>query len=115
MSIQQQLIGLPQFRRHLVYNAYAEGWAVYAEALGKQVGFFQDPASDYGRMNSELMRAVRLVVDTGNYANRWTRDHAVACFHAIGCADEPTVQADFIGFLLRENPLAAASKRIEIN
>jgi uncharacterized protein (DUF885 family) len=60
ISIQQRLAGLPEFRLHIVNNAYAEGWAVYAEALGKEIGFFQDPASDYGRLNLELMRAVRL-------------------------------------------------------
>jgi uncharacterized protein (DUF885 family) len=94
ISIQQQLKGLPVFSRHLVYNAYAEGWAVYAEALGKEIGFFQDPASDYGRLNTELMRAVRLVVDTGIHADGWSRDQAVAYFRQSGCADEPTIQAE---------------------
>jgi uncharacterized protein (DUF885 family) len=94
ISIQQQIKGLPQFRLHLIYNAYAEGWAVYAEALGKEVGFYQDPASDYGRLNTELMRAVRLVVDTGIHADGWTRDQAVTYFRQSGCADEPTIQAE---------------------
>jgi uncharacterized protein (DUF885 family) len=94
ISMQQQLKGLPPFRLHTVYNAYAEGWAVYAEALGKEIGFFQDPASDYGRLNTELMRAVRLVVDTGIHADGWTRDQAVAYFRESGCADEPTIQAE---------------------
>ena len=94
ISIQQQLTGLPEFRRHLIYNAYAEGWAVYAEALGKEIGFFQDPASDYGRLNTELMRAVRLVVDTGIHADGWSRDQAVAYFRQSGSADEPVIQAE---------------------
>jgi uncharacterized protein (DUF885 family) len=94
ISIQQQLKGLPQFRLHLIYNAYAEGWAVYSEALGKEIGFYQDPASDYGRLNTELMRAVRLVVDTGIHADGWTRDQAIAYFRDSGCADEPTIQAE---------------------
>jgi len=94
MSIQQQLKGLPQFRLHLVYNAYAEGWAVYAEALGKEIGFFQDPASDYGRLNTELMRAVRLVIDTGIHSEGWSRDQAVAYFRESGSADEPMIQAE---------------------
>jgi len=94
MSIQQHLKGLPQFRLHLVYNAYAEGWAVYAEALGKEIGYFQDPASDYGRLNTELMRAVRLVVDTGIHAEGWSRDQAVAYFRDSGSADEPGIQAE---------------------
>jgi uncharacterized protein (DUF885 family) len=94
ISIQQQLKELPTFRRHVVYNAYTEGWAVYSEALGKEIGFFQSPASDYGRLNTELMRAVRLVVDTGIHADGWSRDQAVAYFRASGCADEPTIQAE---------------------
>jgi uncharacterized protein (DUF885 family) len=94
ISIQQRLTGLPDFRLHVVNNAYAEGWAVYAEALGKEMGFFQDPASDYGRLNLELMRAVRLVVDTGIHSKGWTREQAVAYFRESGAGDEPTIQAE---------------------
>jgi uncharacterized protein (DUF885 family) len=94
ISIQQQLTGLPEFRLHVINNAYAEGWAVYAEALGKEIGFFQDPASDYGRLNLELMRAVRLVIDTGIHSEGWTRDQAVAYFRESGAGDEPTIQAE---------------------
>jgi len=94
ISIQQRLTGLPEFRLHVINNAYAEGWAVYAEALGKEIGFFQDPASDYGRLNLELMRAVRLVVDTGIHSEGWTRDQAVAYFRESGAGDEPTIQAE---------------------
>jgi len=93
ISIQQRLTGLPEFRLHVINNAYAEGWAVYAEALGKEIGFFQDPASDYGRLNLELMRAVRLVVDTGIHSEGWTREQAVAYFRE-SAADEPTIQAE---------------------
>ena len=70
---QRQLKNFPEFRRTMRNNAYLEGWAVYAEALGKEVGLFQDPASDYGRLNTELMRAVRLVVDTGIHSKNWSR------------------------------------------
>jgi uncharacterized protein (DUF885 family) len=94
ISIQQKLTGLPEFRLHIINNAYAEGWAVYAEALGKEIGFFQDPASDYGRLNLELMRAVRLVVDTGIHSEGWTREQAVAYFRESGAGDEPTIQAE---------------------
>src|SRR5271166_2501372 len=94
ISIQQQLKGLPDFRLHLINNAYAEGWAVYAEALGKEIGFFSDPVSDYGRLSKELMRAVRLVIDTGIHAEGWSREQAVAYFRESGTADEPTIQAE---------------------
>jgi uncharacterized protein (DUF885 family) len=94
ISIQQRLTGLPEFRLHVINNAYAEGWAVYAEALGKEIGFFQDPASDYGRLNLELMRAVRLVVDTGIHSEGWTREQAVAYFRESGAGDEPTIQSE---------------------
>jgi uncharacterized protein (DUF885 family) len=94
ISIQQQLAGLPEFRHHVINNAYAEGWAVYAEALGKEIGFFQDPASDYGRLSLELMRAVRLVIDTGIHSEGWTRERAIAYFRESGAADEPTIQAE---------------------
>jgi uncharacterized protein (DUF885 family) len=94
VTMQQHLKGLPEFRLELRNTAYIEGWAVYAEALGKEIGFFQDPASDYGRLNLELMRAVRLVVDTGINADGWTRDQAVEYFRASGAADEPTLQAE---------------------
>jgi len=95
LSIQQQLEGLPKFRQHgLGFNAYAEGWALYAEQLGKEVGFYQDPVSDYGRLSSELFRAVRLVVDTGIHAKGWSRDQVVDFFRKTGSVDEPTIQSE---------------------
>jgi uncharacterized protein (DUF885 family) len=97
LSVQQQLTGLPRFRLHNVdfgFNAYAEGWALYAEQLGKEVGFYQDPVSDYGRLSSELFRAVRLVVDTGIHSKGWTRDQVVDFFRKSGAVDEPTIQSE---------------------
>lgn len=95
LSVQQQLTGLPKFRLHsLGFNAYAEGWALYAEQLGKEIGFYQDPASDYGRLSSELFRAVRLVVDTGIHAKGWTRDQVVDFMRKSGAVDEPTIQSE---------------------
>jgi len=94
-SVQQQLTGLPKFRLHgLGFNAYSEGWALYAEQLGKEVGFYNDPVSDYGRLSSELFRAVRLVVDTGIHSKGWTRDQVVDFFRKSGAVDEPTLQAE---------------------
>jgi uncharacterized protein (DUF885 family) len=95
LSVQQQLTGLPKFRLHgLGFNAYSEGWALYAEQLGKEVGFYQDPVSDYGRLSSELFRAVRLVVDTGIHSKGWTRDQVVEFFRKSGAVDEPTIQSE---------------------
>jgi len=95
LSVQQQLTGLPKFRLHnLGFNAYVEGWGLYAEQLGKEVGFYQDPVSDYGRLSSELFRAVRLVVDTGIHAKGWTRDQVVDYFRKSGAVDEPTIQSE---------------------
>jgi len=95
LSVQQQLTGLPKFRLHgLGFNAYIEGWALYAEELGKEVGFYQDPVSDYGRLSSELFRAVRLVVDTGIHSKGWARDQVVDFFRKSGAVDEPTVQSE---------------------
>jgi uncharacterized protein (DUF885 family) len=95
LSIQQQLTGLPKFRLHgLGFNAYTEGWALYAEQLGKEVGFYQDPVSDYGRLSSELFRAVRLVVDTGIHSKGWTRDQVVDFMRKSGAVDEPTIQSE---------------------
>ncbi len=95
LSVQQQLEGLPKFRRHgLGFNAYIEGWALYAEQLGKEIGFYQDPVSDYGRLSSELFRAVRLVVDTGIHAKGWSRDQVVDFMRKSGAVDEPTIQTE---------------------
>jgi uncharacterized protein (DUF885 family) len=95
LSVQQQLTGLPRFRLHsLGFNAYIEGWALYAEELGKEVGFYQDPVSDYGRLRSELFRAVRLVVDTGIHSKGWTRDQVVDFMRKSGAVDEPTTQSE---------------------
>jgi uncharacterized protein (DUF885 family) len=95
LSVQQQLTGLPKFRLHgLGFNAYIEGWALYAEQLGKEVGFYQDPVSDYGRLSSELFRAVRLVVDTGIHSKQWSREQVVDFMRKSGAVDEPTIQSE---------------------
>jgi uncharacterized protein (DUF885 family) len=93
-SVAQQLTGLPKFRLHTGNSGYIEGWALYAEQLGKEVGFYRDPVSDYGRLTSELFRAQRLVVDTGIHSKGWTRDQVVAFFREAGAIDEPTIQSE---------------------
>src|ERR1700693_114803 len=100
LSVQQQLSGLPKFRLHgLGFNAYIEGWALYAEQLGKEVGFYQDPVSDYGRLSSELFRAVRLVVDTGIHSKGWSRDQVVDFFRKFGAIDEPSLLFDTVRYI----------------
>jgi uncharacterized protein (DUF885 family) len=94
ISIAQELTSLPPFRQHAGYNAYVEGWALYAERLGKELGFYQDPISDYGRLSSELFRACRLVVDTGVHYKHWTRQQMVDFFHEHSDESEPDLQAE---------------------
>ena len=94
ISIQQSLTGLPEFRKHGGNSAYTEGWGLYAEELGKEIGFYQDPGSDYGRLRSELFRAVRLVVDTGIHDMSWSRDQVVEYMRNSHAVDEPTIQAE---------------------
>jgi len=78
VSIQQELEGVPRFRRFGGdYTAYVEGWALYAESLGRELGLFTDPYQWYGRLNDEQLRAMRLVVDTGLHAQGWTREQAI--------------------------------------
>jgi uncharacterized protein (DUF885 family) len=93
-SVAQLMTDLPKFRLHVANSGYIEGWALYAEQLGKEVGFYQDPVSDYGRLSSELFRAVRLVVDTGIHSQGWTRDQVVEFFRRSGAIDEPTIQSE---------------------
>jgi uncharacterized protein (DUF885 family) len=93
-SVAQQLTSLPNFRRHTENSGYIEGWGLYAEELGKEVGLYRDPVSDYGRLSSELFRAVRLVVDTGIQAQGWTREQVVDFFRKSGAIDEPTIQTE---------------------
>ena len=93
ISVAQQLQGLPKFRLRGGYTAYTEGWALYSEELGKEVGFYTDPISDYGRLNSELFRAVRLVVDTGMHDKGWSRDQVIAYMRAND-VNEPLAQSE---------------------
>jgi len=94
ISIAQTLPALPPFRQQAEYTAYVEGWALYAERLGKDIGFYKDPLSDYGRLSGELLRADRLVLDTGVHYKHWTRQQMVDFFHAHSSEDEPDIQAE---------------------
>jgi len=94
-SIAQELTGLPPFRKfNLDLNAYTEGWAFYSERLGKEVGFYQDPYSDYGRLQNEIWRAVRWVVDTGVHSQHWTRQQMIDYFHEHTAMDDENINTE---------------------
>ncbi len=94
ISLAQELPALPPYRQHEYYTAYTEGWALYAERLGEEVGFFQDPYSHYGHLQDDMLRAIRLVVDTGFHYKHWTRQQVVDFFHEHSAIDEPSVQSE---------------------
>jgi uncharacterized protein (DUF885 family) len=94
IAIAQTLPELPAFRQQGGNSGYVEGWALYSESLGKELGFYQDPYSDFGRLSDEMLRAVRLVVDTGVHSKHWTRQQMVDFFHEHSNQDEPEVQAE---------------------
>ena len=94
IAIAQELPQLPPFRQNEYYTAYTEGWALYAERLGKEVGFFQDPYSYYGHLQDDMLRAIRLVVDTGFHYKHWTRQQVVDFFHDHSAIDEYEVQSE---------------------
>jgi uncharacterized protein (DUF885 family) len=82
ISLAQELQGLPEFRKNTSYTAYVEGWALYAESLGEDMGFYTDPYSKFGQLTYEMWRAVRLVVDTGLHSMDWSREQAIEFFAA---------------------------------
>ncbi len=94
IALAQELPELPHFRQHEFYTAYTEGWALYSERLGKEVGFFQDPYSYFGHLQDDMLRAIRLVVDTGFHYKHWSRQQVVDFFHDHSLIDEPDVQEE---------------------
>jgi uncharacterized protein (DUF885 family) len=76
----QEQTDLADFRKHSFYGAYTEGWALYAERLAKDMGFYLDPMSDFGRLHDEIWRSARLVIDTGIHSKQWTRKQAIEYF-----------------------------------
>ena len=94
IAIAQEVQGLPPQRQQAFYTAFVEGWGLYSERLGKEIGFYEDPYSDFGRLQDEMLRAIRLVVDTGFHAKKWTRQQVVDYFHAHSAIDEVDVQAE---------------------
>jgi len=94
ISIAQELTDIPEFRKYGDYTAFLEGWALYSEQLGKEVGFYQDPLSDYGRLENDMWRAIRLVVDTGVHSQSWSREQMVEYFRSHSNIDETTIQTE---------------------
>lgn len=80
IAIKQELTGIPKFRKFGGYTAHTEGWGLYSEMIPKEIGLYQDPYSDFGRLAMELWRACRLVVDTGIHTQKWTRDQGIAYY-----------------------------------
>ena len=94
ISLAQELGDLPEFRKHAGYTAFVEGWALYSERLAQQMGCYQDPYSEYGRLENEMWRDIRLVIDTGVHAKHWSRDQMVEYFHKYTAMDEPNIQTE---------------------
>jgi uncharacterized protein (DUF885 family) len=94
LTIAQEIAGLPDFRQQGNYTAYAEGWALYSERLGEELGFYKDPYSYYGHLQDEMLRAIRLVVDTGLHYKKWNRQQVVDFFHDHSGIAEVEVQSE---------------------
>jgi uncharacterized protein (DUF885 family) len=93
-SIAQEVTDLPPFRKFASYNAFSEGWALYAETLAHEMGFYQDPYSEYGRLQNLMWRSVRLVVDTGVHSQHWSRQQMIDFFHAHTAMDDQNIETE---------------------
>jgi uncharacterized protein (DUF885 family) len=110
VALAQELAGIPKFRRFGGYGAYGEGWGLYAERIGREMGFYQDPYSEFGHLSLELWRAVRLVTDTGLHAKRWTREQAIEYFQANSLLSERDIVKEVERYI--NNPGQATSYKI---
>ena len=110
IALAQELPELPKFRQQEYYTAYTEGWALYSERLGKEAGFFQDPYSYFGHLEDDMLRAIRLVVDTGFHYKHWSRQQVVDFFHDHSLIDEPEVQSETDRYMA--NPAQALGYKI---
>lgn len=100
ISIAQELESVPQFRTQERYGVYTEGWALYTEKLAKEMGGYEDPYSDFGRLSAEIWRAIRLVVDTGMHAKGWNKEEAIEYFMNNGPVPEGAVRAEIRRYLV---------------
>lgn len=110
ISIQQELENIPNFRTAKGYTAFSEGWGLYAEYLGKEMGFYNDPYAEFGRLSGEIWRAVRLVVDTGIHAKQWTQEQAVDYALQNSARPEPSVRSEIRRYF--NNPGQATAYKI---
>jgi uncharacterized protein (DUF885 family) len=110
IALQQELENMPKFRRFGGYGAYSEGWGLYAERIGREMGFYQDPYSLFGHLSLELWRAVRLVTDTGLHAKRWTREQAIRYFQDNSLLSERDIVKEVERYI--NNPGQATSYKI---
>ena len=110
LAIMQELENMPQFRKFSGYTAYIEGWGLYSEYVPKEIGLYQDPYSDFGRLAMELWRACRLVVDTGIHTKKWTREQGIAYY----VNNTPNAESDAIKMVERHivMPSQATSYKI---
>ena len=107
ISIAQELNGLPVFRTQYGYGAYAEGWGLYVEALAKEMGFYVDPYSDFGRLSREIWRAIRLVVDTGLHAKGWSEAEALAFYSANSPQPPAKIRSEIRRYLVQPGQATA--------
>jgi uncharacterized protein (DUF885 family) len=112
-TLQQEMTGVPTFRNVLPFTAFSEGWALYAERLAWELGFEKDPLDNLGRLQAEMFRAVRLVVDTGMHAKRWTREQAIAYMQEKTGMSETEVVAEVERYLV--NPGQALAYKVGMN
>ena len=110
ISIQQELDNIPRFRTYHGYTAFSEGWGLYAELLAKEMGFYNDPYNDFGRLTGEIWRAIRLVVDTGIHAKGWSEDEAVTYALLNSSRPEAAVRAEIRRYF--NNPAQATAYKI---
>ena len=107
IALQQELPDVPKFRRFGGYGAYSEGWGLYAEGLGKEMGFYKDPISEFGMLSTQIWRAIRLVVDTGIHHKRWSREQAIDYFRQNGLLSERDAKKEVERYI--NNPGQATS------
>ncbi|HEY0685873.1 MAG TPA: DUF885 domain-containing protein [Steroidobacter sp.] len=99
-AIARELTDIPNFRKYLYLNAYQEGWGLYTEKLAKEMGAYQDPYSDFGRLTTEIWRAIRLVIDTGLHSKGWTEEQSVEYFLANSPAAEGQIRAEVRRYII---------------